>query len=444
MEVLILVAVVLAIVLIRGRARKRRNATLPIGVTPQSTRRGSGGQQDDQPKPKPPTFKVVALGLSGSGKTVLLGSMFHQLNFVTQNRSYYLDAAPEQRVKLNTIYRTISDTDQGWPRGTRVSECTEYLFNCIAVDNEGGRHHVLDISYLDYAGELLETAHESGQEAFRQLTEHIGSAQALLGVLDGYRILQLLRGEEAGRRYFEFEVRTMLGLLQSASAPIHLVISKWDLVRGFGEPEGVDDQVRLQFVIDALMRFGHFHSLAYFRREQVVRLIPVSAVGPAFAEIGTNGVVVKRPGAHLQPRNVDVPLSAVVPDLFRQVERSLDVEAQRELNRWRRGSSQMRVVEVLSGIAAFFNRGPGMVLRTVLGGAMGGMGGALANEVGRMFVEWAARPYEMASGRIAAEHAQYEAELGRFCTARAVVLGQFETTVRRLEAVMPNSELGRR
>jgi hypothetical protein len=393
------------------------------------------------PAPRPPTFKVVALGLSGSGKTVLLASMFHQLNYATSARSYFLDANPEQRIALNRIYKKISDTDQGWPRGTRVSECTEYLFDCIAVDDERQRHHILTISYLDYAGELLEAEPECGQGAFGTLIENIGSANALLGVLDGHRILQLLRGEEAGRRHLEYDVRTMLGLLQSAEAPIHLVISKWDLVRGFGEPDHADDQLRLQYVINALMEFEHFRALAYFRPERVVRLIPVSAVGPGFAEIGAGGVVRKRPGADLQPRNVDVPLSAVVPDLFRQVERTLDDDARAQINDSVRRTTQVKLTEALSGVAAFFNRGPGTVLRTVLVGAVGG---EVANEVGRMFVEWAARPYETMAGKVAAERTLREAELDRFRGARALVLAQFETAVRRLEAGMPNSELGRR
>jgi hypothetical protein len=96
---------------------------------------------------------------------------------------------------------------------------------------------------------------------------------------------------------------------------------------------------------------------------------------------------------------------------------------------------------VLSGVAAFFTRGPGAVLRTVLVGAVGG---ELANEVGRMFVEWAARPYETMSAKTGDTKKQLEADLGRFRAARALVLQQFETAVRRLEAVMPNSELGRR
>jgi hypothetical protein len=48
------------------------------------------------------------------------------------------------------------------------------------------------------------------------------------------------------------------------------------------------------------------------------------------------------------------------------------------------------------------------------------------------------------NGKIAAERALREAKLDRFRAARALVLAQFETAVRRLEAGMPNSELGRR
>src|SRR6185312_628878 len=110
--VVLVIVVVLVLTLVSvTRARKNKPATRNVGAET---------ELESQPEPRPPTFKVVALGLSGSGKTVLLASMFHHLNYVTSLRNYFLDATPEQRVKLNTIYRTISDTDQGWPRGTRV------------------------------------------------------------------------------------------------------------------------------------------------------------------------------------------------------------------------------------------------------------------------------------------------------------------------------------
>jgi hypothetical protein len=432
--VLVVVAVVIGVVLLRRRARRRRESD--SRPAPEAGQMRSG----QEPGPVPP-FKVVALGLSGSGKTVLLSSMFHRLDHVATGRTFYLETTPEQRIALNEVYRTVSDTRREWPRGTRLSELTEYVFNCIALDDDGARHHVLDVVYIDYAGELLERAQDTGQGSFHELVGHIGSAQALLGLLDGHRILQLLRGEAAGYDYVEFELRTLLGMLQSARAPIQLVISKWDLVRDFGESPDADDEQRLDRVIRALMAFDHFRGLVYSGPAQLVRLIPVSAVGRGFADLRGDGAVVKRSDGTVRPMNVEVPLCAVVPDLFRQVERSIDDVARREIDESLRRSMKFRPADMLSGFASFFNRGPGGVLRTVL---LDVMGGVIANEVGRMFVEWAARPYERISQDAASARALREEEFGRFTAARERVLGQFETVVRRLEAAMPNSELSRR
>ena len=212
----------------------------------------------------------------------------------------------------------------------------------------GAQHHVLSLSYLDYAGDLLENAQQAGPAAFQQLNEHIGSAQTLLGMIDGEFLVRLLRNEATGHNYFEFEMRTMLGLLQEARCPIHLVISKWDLVHDFGEPEGADDQLRLAAAIAALRRFPHFESLLKYGAGRLIRIIPVSAVGPVFARYDPVGAVVKRPDGKVHPRNVEVPLCAVVPDLFRQVERQLDDERRREIAAMHAGT-KFGTAEVLSG-----------------------------------------------------------------------------------------------
>jgi hypothetical protein len=384
-----------------------------------------------------PTFKVVALGLAGSGKTVLLGSMFHKLNFPMQGRSYYLETHADQQLALSGIYRTLSDTDQGWPRATRVSECTEYLFDCIAIDADRRRQHVLSLSYLDYAGDLLENAQDAGRDAFAQLNSHIFSAQTLLGMLDGQYLVQLLRNEPAGHNYFEFEVRTMIGLLQKARCPIHLVISKWDLVRDFGEPDGADDAIRLEQAVRALKRFDHFNGLVDSSVGRLVRIIPVSAVGPVFAQMDSTGTVVKRRDGQVHPRNVEVPLCAVVPDLFRQVERQLDDEQRRAIDALRKGS-RFRANEVLSGVAAFFTRPAGVVLRVAMAGVAGG---EVGSEVSRMFVEWAARPYANALERRQAILSSGMHEFNRSRAARERVLADFEKVVHGLEQNMPGSEL---
>jgi hypothetical protein len=433
LELIILVCIVVGIVLVI-----------------RSRRRGKADQQAaDESGPEPlsapvPAFKVVTLGLPGSGKTVLLASMFHELDHVAPGRTFYLETSPEQRVALNGVYRTVSDPRREWPRATRLSELTEYVFNCVALDEDGARHHLLDVVYIDYAGELLEHTPEAGRSSFQELQSHIGSAQALLGLIDGQRILQLLRGEPAGHDYLQFELRSLLGLLQSARAPVQLVITKWDLVRGFGEPPDADDEQRLDRVITALMAYDHVRGLVYSSPNQLVRLIPVSAVGRGFAELKGDGSVVKRSGGTVRPMNVEVPLCAVVPDLFRQVERSIDETTRQKLDESLRRSIKgrsikVRAVDVLSGIGGFLNGSAGRALGAVFASMMPGAVGVAATEVTRMFAEWAATPYE----RIAGQRELHEAEFGRYRAARERVLVQFDTAVRRLEAAMPNSELGR-
>lgn len=438
LELILLVVVVVVVSLVVGSLRRGKAGRRPERAADD----GGGPEQLTAPVP---AFKVVALGLPGSGKTVLLASMFHELDHLAPGRSFYLDATPEQRVALNGVYRTVSDTRREWPRSTRIAELTDYVFNCVALDDDGARHHLLDVVYLDYAGELLEHAPETGRSSFQELQGHIRSAQALLGLLDGQRILQLLRGEPAGHDYLQFELRSLLGLLQSARAPVQLVITKWDLVRGFGEPPDADDELRLDRVIGALMAFDHVRGLVYSSPNQLVRLIPVSAVGRGFAELREDGSVVKRSGGTVRPMNVDVPLCAVVPDLFRQVERTIDDETRRKLEESLRRSlkgrsMRVRAVDVLAGVGTFLNGSAGRALGAVFAGMMPGVAAVAATEVTRMFAEWAATPYE----RVADERELREAELGRYRAARERVLVQFDTAVRRLEALMPNSELGRR
>jgi hypothetical protein len=61
-------------------------------------------------------------------------------------------------------------------------------------------------------------------------------------------------------------------------------------------------------------------------------LIPVSAVGSRFAKLCADGKVVKRRDGVLEPVNIDVPLCAVIPDLLRRVEQSLDPSVRKQLD----------------------------------------------------------------------------------------------------------------
>ncbi|MCA1672940.1 MAG: hypothetical protein LC799_12340, partial [Actinobacteria bacterium] len=272
-----------------------------------------------------PTFRVIALGVAGSGKTVFLSSMFHTLNVPMPGRSYFLETDISHRVYLSNVFDEISDTAEAWPRGTRTGETREIAFDCVAFD-EGVKHQVFRISYLDYAGELLESEQEAGSTALSELTEHIQNAHAVIGILDGYRVLQYLRNEPAGRRYFRSTIQPTIGIMVGATCPIHFVLTKWDLVRGFGEADNADDNTRLSLVRQALLDNVQIRALVdtHSWSNRIIRLIPVSAVGPDFAQMDHADHMLKRPDGEVKPTNVEAPLAAILPDVFSQVKPALD------------------------------------------------------------------------------------------------------------------------
>jgi hypothetical protein len=88
------------------------------------------------------------------------------------------------------------------------------------------------------------------------------------------------------------------------------VITKWDLLRDLD----VEDDARLKRVRKFLMSNQGFRDLVEAHgSHRVVRLIPVSAVGPDFAEVDEQGPIAKLPDGQMRPSNVDVSLAAVVP-----------------------------------------------------------------------------------------------------------------------------------
>jgi hypothetical protein len=384
---------------------------------------------------EPPTFRVVALGASGAGKTVFLASLFHKLNFRVPGRSYYLQTEPQERVALARLYRQVSDTAQPWPKSTRVGESREFTFDCVGVDEANTQHKVLRLKILDYPGEVLVEGSERNTAALQELVQHIEDAHALLGMIDGYRVLQLLKGERAGHTYFQHSLQPMFGLMQSASCPIHLVLTKWDLVREFaGSPE-TDDGALLDRVIGALMRFEHIKALVYvYSKSQVVRLIPVSAVGAGFADLDGHGEVVKRADGEMRPTNVEVPLCAVLPDLFKQAEHALSASAQESIDAAiatpGRKDARALAADALNGRL-------GTALRI---GLQGALGRDVGYEVATVFVEWLRGPRQEQPDPGAAPTAS-AAQLADVQRVRGRVLDDFNKTILRMDALLPNAQL---
>ncbi|OLB81240.1 MAG: hypothetical protein AUI14_03885, partial [Actinobacteria bacterium 13_2_20CM_2_71_6] len=277
-----------------------------------------------------PTFRVVALGPRGSGKTLLLASMYHQMQTLS-GRSYFLTAPYEQVVLLNQWFTDVADTSRDWPSGTAVGETRDFLFTVRTRAPSGTLYTVMHLGYLEYAGGLLTDAQAPGATGQAELLGRIESAHALLGIIDGYRIRQCLDGHSEGLMRLQQSLTAMISLMMLASSPITFVITKWDLLHDID----VDEDARLRRVRKFLMSNQGFHDLVQAHSaHRVVRLIPASAVGPDFAELDPRGMVAKLPDGQLRPTNVDVPLSAVVPDVFEQVERAMDrAKLQAELER---------------------------------------------------------------------------------------------------------------
>lgn len=383
-----------------------------------------------------PRFKVVALGNSGSGKTVLLASLFYQFR-ARPGRPYYFDTDPATRVWLGNLLSTVVDPEEPWPVGTNRDETRTYTFDCV-TPVEGQPTTAFSIEYVDYAGEILELLGESNT-ALDEIMHKVSAADALIGVLDGRRVLQFLRGEARGRAYVIAKIAAMVQLMAKARCAVYLVISKWDLVHGFGEPAGADDRTRLDAVVTSLMTVELISDLV--RSRDKVRLIPVSAVGSGFARLDeATGRVAKRPDGTFAPYNVDVPLAAIVPDLFTRIQESLHSQVVGVIADEYRVRRQHTPDEIAGQVGALLLRPAGAALRASLESVLGR---SYNNELVVMMLDWIARPSQRKEAELAAFRTEAWRRASQHLDARTFVLDDFQRMVQRLELELPASVLSR-
>jgi hypothetical protein len=393
-----------------------------------------------------PTFRIVALGMPGAGKTLLLASMFHELQ-APARQSYYLSAQQSDAARLNTWFTTVADTSvaRGWPSGTTLAETRRFVFGA-RIRAGGSVHEVLRLDYLDYAGELLTDIGPSGVNHQADLLAHIESAHALIGIIDGLRIRRFVAGEPDGWARLAETLNVLIPQLMSVSCPISFVITKWDTLDDL-DP---DEDRRLAMVRDILMSNDQFRALvAEHSRDRVVRLIPVSAVGAGFTRLDSLGRPVKIQGARLSPANVDVPLSVVVPDVFDQAEARLNEQLRAELEAERRRRARQRPLERLATAAALASETAGRALVQALGTPMliatGDvlMGLFLDARPGR---DGGTEPGRAGGGPHSGAGGQSEAEkeVQEFLDARRRVLREMRAKADALEGRLPGSRLSDR
>ncbi|MFD9408440.1 hypothetical protein ACFWBN_15700 [Streptomyces sp. NPDC059989] len=384
-----------------------------------------------------PTFQVVALGLQGSGKTLLLASMYHRLKS-TAGQSYFLKAPPDDVLQLNQWYSQMADTatEAGWPPGTAKGETRNFTFTVKSQVAVGVRPRpMLHLKYLEYAGELLTEPQAPGSTVQAELYDDIRQADAMIGIIDGNHVRQHLDGAPQGQVRLEQTLNALVPIMIEAECPISFVITKWDLLADLHP----DEKVRLELVQDLLTSNDHFRSLVKIHSTaRAVRLIPVSAVGPGFATVDSTGRIVKIPEGKIHPTRVDVPLSAVVPDLFDQVERRLGEDARAAFYAEARKRSQLAPMEAVASLVIFAGQTAGKAMLAAFGPSMAVLTG---NAVLSMFLDSTSDERTEWQGRLGQNLSQAEQNHQQFCDARRRVLEDMRRKVAVLEDQLPHSRL---
>jgi len=418
----IVTIVVVVVISLAGALKRRRQARIE---EERSQARLEEKRRQARLEEEAPTFRVVALGLEGSGKTVLLASQFHVLKEPTGDSGFFLDGDLRQDQEL---FGHFGDTHAPWPAGSQLGDIREFMFDCKAHDSAGTVRTVFRISYLDYAGDLLEPGVK--HEEAGKIEAKVKQAHALLVIIDGRRVLQLLAGDREGDRYFDLRLQPLLLLAGRASCPIQLIVTKWDLLHRPGESSGGDES-RLHEVMACLEPKLMIEHLVRGSHAQKARLIPVSAVGQDFVTVLDDGSVVKRPGGMLAPVNAQVPLCAVLPDAIKQAEQSLADQPNvrqvvlDEVRRTRPGGAFAIVGSVLDSPA-------GTLLKRTLSGFVG-------EAVVRLFVETLV-PKKPPEEPPPPGSAAVDADVG----LRAAVIADMKRIVLLLEARLPSSKLRKR
>ena len=405
-----LVVVLIAMV---ARRRRRRAATRPPAAT------GSAAL---------PRLRVGAPGLQGSGKTLLLTSMYRRMQ-VPGDRGFFVRAPYQQLIELNRWYRQVADPGTDWPRGTSRGEIREFDFDVMTQVGESAQP-VFRLGYLEYPGELLTDPDAPGSTAQQRLLESIAQADALIGVVDGLRIWQTYHGDARGRVLLQAALDSMIYSMLTARCPIVFVITKWDLL----DDLHADENTRLHIVRTLLMEVDGFRDLVrHHSGNRVLRLIPVTAVGHEFAVLD-HGAVRKRPDGRFRPGNVHAPLSAVVPDVLRQVELSVDRATREAIMAEATRKVRLGPLAALRVLSEYAATSAGRALVAAMGG------GFIGDAALGLYLDSRVTPDQQSSRVAVLTEADQRAEA--LVWARRRVVRELEHHVSMLEATLPSSRLG--
>lgn len=255
-----------------------------------------------QSKPvRPLELKLAVVGFEASGKTVYIGSMFHELR-IPDAGGVFLDTSPENAGKLVGLYNITADTEKPFPPSTNKGELIEWPFS-VKVRTEKGVTEVATFHYLDFAGESLRDMYSGASNPETQrLYDRFKSSDVLMAALDGLQVKRYMEGRPQPHFYQDLEV--LLALMSGHHKAVNLILTKWDILQ---------DDYTFRQVVERLFQINQF---GRFVQSQGItgttRLIPVSSVGPRFVREDGNKMRKLR-GKVINPVRVEMPVVCALP-----------------------------------------------------------------------------------------------------------------------------------
>lgn len=279
-------------------------------------------------------FRILMLGPTNAGKTVFLASMYYKLSTLNPDTGFFLvtdETVPDQADVLRKYIETLTDlAKEEFSDSTIPSELSEWRFIC-KVKSPGIFYSLMRFTYYDYAGERIKLLFDRGRytPAFPGILK---KADILLAMLDGEEVLKLMRGEASN--FNEEFADYIIPVLTNSTQPVHFIITKWDLL----QKHYTLDAVRIRLMKES-PRFRDFIHVQ--RTIAPLRLIPVSAVGPYFAQVQPDGKV-KKVNPRIEPYNVEMPLVSILFD-------QLDLAAEKLGFTQQNWFSQLRTSKAVAG-----------------------------------------------------------------------------------------------
>lgn len=266
-------------------------------------------------------IKIMPIGLSGSGKSVYLASLYEKLATKSRLHCYHLETTIELSRMLANTYGTIASQGKGWPPATMGADYRDYDFDCI-VETKHQKFCIMKLKYLDFPGGALNGETEHNEE----FDQRLETSDAFLILLDGVKIYRALRGDEQASNELEYDIRMLASqIYKHLKKPIHFLVTKWDVLNGSFE---------LPKAIELLRRYTPFTDLVEKRSTlgRATRIIPVSAVGYNFATMDSNGLMVKSKNGKATPIYVDIPISFLLFDLIQEAKKNIEIEKKNNLS----------------------------------------------------------------------------------------------------------------